>query len=408
MVAIKPFAALHPRSSNAKEIACFPYDVACETEAREFVRDNPNSFLRVTRPEADFTGTIDPSSNVALDTAKQNLEDLIASGRLVPDDSSRIYVYRLTTETHSQTGVVACCSLAEYESGMIKKHERTRPDKVADRTAHMVALRAQTGLILLAFKGADAVSNAITQAILAEPLFGFVCANSITHTVWRTENSDELIAAFADVPSLYIADGHHRIEAALNARDILRLQNGNQTGNAKYDHVVAGIFPADELRILPYNRVVKDLNGLNDEQFLAELGAHFVVTEAEDGVPSDPGVIHMYFRGRWHRLKFNVNFFCAPDTIERLDVTILQKYLLEPVLGISDPRTDDRVGFVGGIRGTAELEHAVDTGEAVAAFSLHATAMDDLFEVSDMGEIMPPKSTWFEPKLKDGLFVYQI
>jgi len=408
VVSIKPFLALHPKSSNAKEIACFPYDVAGETEAREFVIGNPHSFLRVTRPEVEFGAGIDPSSDEALAAAKRNLQGFIDNGLLIQDGEPSLYIYRLATEMHSQTGIVACCSLAEYESGVIKKHERTRPDKVADRTAHMIALRAQTGLILLAFKGTEAVSRAVAEATRFEPLIEFVCSGNIKHSVWRVGDVDSFVDSFSAVPSLYVADGHHRIEAALNARNLLRTQNGTETGNAKYDHVLAGIFPADELRILPYNRVVKDICGLAEDEFFAKLGEYFVVTEAVDGVPVDPGFFRMYFRGKWFQLKFSVDFVGEPDPIERLDVTILQKYILGPVLGISDPRTDERIGFVGGGRCTEELERIVDSGEAAAAFSLHATSMDDLLEVSDMNEIMPPKSTWFEPKLKDGLFVYEI
>jgi len=408
VVFIKPFQALHPNSSNAKDIACFPYDVAYETEARDFVQANPKSFLRVTRPEADFNGAIEPDSAEALAAAKRNLEDLVASGDLVRDPDTSIYIYRLETDTHSQTGVVACCSIAEYENGAIKQHERTRPDKVADRTSHMVALRAQTGLILLAFKGDEATREAIVNATAEPPIFEFVCASNIRHSVWRVADNRPAVDAFAGIDSLYIADGHHRIESALNARNVLRLKNGSEVGNEQYDFVMAGMFPAEELRILPYNRVVKDLAGLSDEEFLSKIGEYFVVTETDSASPEDHGVIKMYFRGGWHRLKFNVEYFQAPDPIERLDVSILQKYLLEPVLGIRDPRTDERIGFVGGARGTSELEKIVDSGDAIAAFALHATTMDDLFAVSDMGEIMPPKSTWFEPKLKDGLFVHLI
>ncbi len=406
MVFIKPFQALHPLSENAKKIACFPYDVSYENEAREFVLDNRSSFLRVTRPEAEFSGPA--AEDEVLNTARQNLAEFIDNGLLVRDPKPSVYIYRLETETHSQTGVVACCSLAEYECGVIKKHERTRPDKVADRTAHMVALRAQTGLILLAFKGNAAPRKSVGSLPDAEPIFDFVDVNDIRHTAWRLEDSAEIIEAFSAVESLYIADGHHRIESALNARNILRSQNGSDAGQEQYDLVIAGMFPADELRILPYNRVVKDLGGLSDEQFFERIGEYFVITETDAMPPQDNGVFHMYFRGKWFRLKYGVDYFHAPDPIEQLDVTILQKYLLEPVLGIGDPRTDERIGFVGGIRGTGELERMVDNGESVAAFALHATTMDDLFAVSDMGEIMPPKSTWFEPKLKDGLFVHMI
>ncbi|MFL6467871.1 MAG: DUF1015 domain-containing protein, partial [Pyrinomonadaceae bacterium] len=355
MVFIKPFQALHPNSSIAKEIACFPYDVAYETEARDFVRENPNSFLRVTRPESEFNGTVEGDSAEALDAAKKNLEDLIARGFLVRDPQPSIYVYRLATETHTQTGVVACCSLADYESGAIRKHERTRPDKVAERTTHMVALRAQTGLILLAFKNSEETRNAIESAAVEVPIFEFDCASNIHHTVWRVADSSAFVEAFARLDSLYIADGHHRIESALNARNILRLKNGSEFGNEQYDFVMAGIFPADELRILPYNRIVKDLGSLSDEEFFEKVRDYFIVTETEGEVPTDAGVFHMYFRGQWYRLKFNVDYFRAPDPIERLDVTILQRYLLEPVLGVGDPRTDDRIGFVGGARGIEEL-----------------------------------------------------
>jgi uncharacterized protein (DUF1015 family) len=408
LVFIKPFQALHPTSENAKAIACFPYDVAYESEAREFVLANPNSFLRVTRPEADFNGSVDPDSEQALDAAKRNLEGLLSSGLLVKDSTPSIYIYRLETKTHSQTGVVACCSLAEYESGVIKRHERTRPDKVADRTAHMVALRAQTGLILLAFKGTDETKKAIAAAIEHEPIFEFSCASDIRHTVWRVADSRDFVDAFAELDSLYIADGHHRIEAALNARDALRSRNGSEAGNDQCDFVLAGMFPSDELRILPYNRVVKDIGDLSKQEFFAGIEEFFVLTETERAEPSEHGIIHMYVDGRWYRLRFNIDYVQPPDPIERLDVTILQKYLLAPVLGILDPSTDPRLGFVGGIRGIDELEKMVDSGEAAAAFALYHTTMNDLFAVSDMGEIMPPKSTWFEPKLKDGLFVHLI
>lgn len=408
MVFIKPFQALHPDSSHAKEIACFPYDVAQETEARDFVLANPKSFLRVTRPEADFNCTVEADSNEALEAAKRNLEGLLASGYLVKDPNPSVYIYRLETETHTQTGVVACCSLAEYESGVIKRHERTRPDKVADRTAHMVALRAQTGLILLAFKGSRATQHAIDQAVSQDPIFEFICASNIHHSIWRVAESDKIIDAFSSLDSLYIADGHHRIEAALNARNVLRSQNGSEVGNEQYDFVIAGMFPADELKILPYNRVVKDLCDRRDDEIFEKIEENFVITETDAGAPRDHGVIHMYFRSQWFRLKFNLNYIREPDPIEQLDVTILQKHLLEPVFGIGDPSTDERLGFVGGARGIAELERLVESGEAAVAFALYATKIEDMIAVSDMGEIMPPKSTWFEPKLKDGLFVHTI
>ena len=408
VVLIKPFRTLHPASGNAQAIACFPYDVAGDAEAREFVSQNPSSFLRVTRPEVEFPASGSSSSDDILNAGKRNLEELVASGLLVQDASPAIYVYRLDTETHSQTGVVACCSLDEYESGLIKKHEKTRPDKVAERTKHMVELRAQTGLILLAFKSNNGTNRAIKSATTSSPIFEFTCDGGIIHTAWRVEDQAMIIDAFALLDSLYIADGHHRIESALNARNVIRDRNGSTSDNADYDYVMAGMFPAEELRILPYNRVVRDIGGISDKEFFARIGENFVISDAKEIPPGDHGDICMYFRGRWFHLHFNVEYSEQPDPIEQLDVTILQKYLLAPVLGIGDPRTDDRIGFVGGARGTSELERLVDTGEAEAAFALYPTRMSDLLAVSDMGEVMPPKSTWFEPKLKDGLFVHLI
>jgi uncharacterized protein (DUF1015 family) len=407
VVLIKPFRALHPVSEDAKAVACFPYDVAGDAEARDFVSQNPSSFLRVTRPEVEF-----PESHVGegeiLTAGKRNLEGLVASGLLVQDNEPSLYVYRLVTETHSQTGVVACCSLDDYERGLIKKHEKTRPDKVAERTKHMVELRAQTGLILVAFKSNEETKRAIERATHSVPIFEFACGDGIRHSAWRVEEPAAIIDAFARLDSLYIADGHHRVEAAVNARNIIRERNGSAGNTSSYDYVMAGTFPSDELRILPYNRVVRDIGGISEEEFFARISGNFVVSDATEIPPTDHGDICMYFRGRWYRLHFNVAYAEQPDPIEQLDVTILQKYLLAPVFGIGDPRTDERIGFVGGARGTSELERVVDSGEAEAAFALYATRMSDLLAVSDMGEVMPPKSTWFEPKLKDGLFVHLI
>ena len=408
MVLIRPFQALHPVSGNAKDIACFPYDVAGDAEARAFVSQNPSSFLRVTRPEVEFPESRSQSSDEVLRAGKRNLESLVANGLLIRDAEPSIYVYRLDTETHSQTGVVACCSLDEYERGVIKKHERTRPDKVSERTKHMVELRAQTGLVLLAFKGNEETQKAIRNETSNEPIFEFTCGGNIKHTAWRVENHAAIGDAFDSLESLYIADGHHRVESALNARNILREQNGADGDAADYEFVMAGMFPADELRILPYNRGVRDIGGLSDEELFARIGEYFLISETEKVPPADHGDICMYFRASWYLLHFNVDYVQEPDPIEQLDVTILQKYLLAPALGIADPSTDDRIGFVGGAKGTEELERLVDSGEAAAAFALYATRMSDLLAVSDMGEIMPPKSTWFEPKLKDGLFVHLI
>ncbi len=394
---------MRPAAENAKLVSSVPYDVVLENEVREFVADNPLSFLRITR--AEILG--EPQTD-GLERAKKNLAEFIENGALSQDPEPACYVYRLTAGEHIQTGVVACCSLDEYESGLIKKHEKTRPDKVTDRTGHMLALRAQTGLIFLAYRATDRIRVLMGEAIAGDPIYDFTCASGVRQTVWRLPNSGDLVEAFAEVPALYIADGHHRAESAFHVRNELREQNPNQTGSEDYNFVLAGMFPAEDLKIQAYNRIVKGLRELSDDDILNGIKESFVVTETTECRPQTHGEICMYLSGKWYDLQHNVNYFREPDPIERLDVSILQDYVLRPVLGIDDARTDERIGFVGGIRGTDELERLVNDGEARIAFSLYPTTMDDLLAVSDMGEMMPPKSTWFEPKLKDGLFVHLI
>ena len=296
----------------------------------------------------------------------------------------------------------------EYELGLIKKHEKTRPDKVEDRTNHMIAVRAQTGLIFLAFRNTDKIRKLIAEITETEPIYDFRCPQGVRQTVWRISQTGDLTDAFAEVPALYVADGHHRIESANLARKKLAQQNPEHTGAEDYNFVVAGVFPAEDLKILAYNRVVKDLNRLTEEEFFEKIGDNFTVSETVEKEPSARGNFCMYLGGKWFQLQFAVNFIREPTAIQHLDVSILQNYILKPVLGIHDPRTDERIAFVGGGRGTEELEKMVDEGKAKVAFSMFPTTMDDLFAVSDMNEIMPPKSTWFEPKLKDGLLVHLI
>jgi uncharacterized protein (DUF1015 family) len=399
---IKPFRAIRPTPEKAAQVACVPYDVIYESEARDLIRQNPYTFLRVTRPEAE------DSDYESLENAKRNLQRFIDENILIQDEQPSYFIYRLAIGKQSQTGIVACCSLEEYESGDIKRHEKTRPDKVKDRTDHMVAVRAQTGLIFLTFRGTEQIKKLCADAVATEPLYDFACEAGVQHTVWQCAKTDEMTSAFAEVPTIYVADGHHRLESALQARNQLRAQTPNFDGSEGFNFVMAGLFPADELDILAYNRTVKDLNGLSDEQFFNAVGENFIVSETTTTEPEQNREICMYLAGKWYHLRFAVDYIREPDPIERLDVTILQKYILEPVLGIDDPRTSERIGFVGGGRGTEELVKMVDSGEARVAFSLYPTTIDDLFAVSDMNEIMPPKSTWFEPKLKDGLFIHKI
>ena len=386
-----------------------PYDVAHAGEVRDFIADNPETFLRVTRAEAEFNGDSRPSDAVVLERARENLQDFFDRDIFVTDNEPALYVYRLSTKTHTQTGIVGCLAIDDYESGVIKKHERTRPDKVEERTNHMLAVRAQTGLILIAFRQTDRISELLDEATKSPPLYDFPAPGEVQQTVWKIDDPAELVRAFTEVGSLYVADGHHRLESASLARRELRDANPAHTGQEEYNFVLAGIFPAEELEILAYNRAVHDLNGLSIQEFLERVRENFVVTDGDgDRVPADPGEIQMYLDGKWYTLRFAVNYVRAPDPIERLEVSILQNYILGPILGITDPTTDERLEFIGGIRGSDELERIVDEGKARVAFSLYPTTMYDLLAVSDTGEIMPPKSTWFEPKLKDGLFIHLI
>lgn len=400
---------MRPSAEHAKQVSSVPYDVVRDAEVRAFVADNPNSFLRVTRAEGDFAEASEPPGDDVFARAKQNLDRLTAEGFYSTDERRAYYLYQLSKNGHSQTGLVGVCSLDEYEQGLIKKHESVRPDKVEDRTDHLLAVRAQTGLIFLAFRGSEVTADLFKKAVRAPAIYDFVCADDIRHRVWRVEDTAPWTEAFRYVPSLYIADGHHRIESALRARDEMRGENAGHNGNEAYNFVLAGMFPAEDLSILPYNRLVKDLNRLSKDDFFSKIRKNFIlVSDTLVKSPEHTGDISMYLGGDWYRMRLNPAKRERLSRIDAIDASILQNYVLRPILGVDDPTTDERISFVGGKRGTSELERMVDAGEAKVAFSLYATSMDDLLSVSDSGETMPPKSTWFEPKLKDGLLVYQL
>lgn len=423
MSKIKPFRALRPQANLAKEVSSVPYDVLNRDEAREIAKDNPLSFLHVSRSEIDLPDEISPYSDDIYAKAKENFEKLQSEGTLQIEAEASLYIYQLQMGEQVQTSVVTCCSIDEYDNDLIKKHEKTRPDKENDRTKHMIELEAQTGLIFLCYRGTDEINALVAEITKTEPLYNFeaedVNKNSIRNTVWKISETDPLVKAFEKVPAIYIADGHHRAASSSRARAFLRqealeeinegavcLQPEVEINEAEYNFVIAALFPAEELKILPYNRIVKDLNGLTDAEFLAKLGESFEITENADSSPQNRGSFSMYLGGKWFGLKPN---FAVPDSvIEGLDVSVLESYLLQPILGIEDVRTDKRIDFVGGIRGTSELEKLVDSGKWKVAFSMFATTIDDLLKVSDAGEIMPPKSTWFEPKLRDGLLIHKI
>jgi len=405
MAIVKPFKALRPPQDKAETVSCVPYDVVSDAEVRSITSDNPESFLSVTRPEADL-GASDPAS--AFRVGRERLEKFIADGLLIADEDPCIYVYRLDTGKTSQTGLVGCCAIDDYDSGLIKKHEKTRPDKVRDRTDHMLALRAQTGLVFLAFRNSDEMRALIGEVCQTKPIYDFVCPAGVRQSVWRVPGGTTITDAFGRIPELYVADGHHRTESSSLARKELMEANSGHTGEEDYNFMMAGIFPAEDLSIMAYNRVVKDLNGLSPDQLLESLSSAFVINADGERQPAERGNFSMYLAGKWYGLRYNVNYIREPEPLERLDVEILQKNVLGPLLGIGDPRTDKRINFVGGGRGIAELEKLVNSGDFAVAFSMFPTTMEDLLAISDAGEIMPPKSTWFEPKLKDGLFVHII
>jgi uncharacterized protein (DUF1015 family) len=401
MATLKPFRALRPKPADAPRIAAVPYDVVSTDEARTLADGNPLSFLRVSRPELELPAGADPYADAVYQRAADNFAALRAKA-LVLEDQSSVYFYRLRMGGHTQTGLAACFSIDDYDRDIIKKHERTRRDKEDDRTRHMVALGAQTGPVFLTYRASAFVDRvAATATTSAEPLFDFQAPDGVQHTLWRIggPDCDRLVEAFGKIPALYIADGHHRAASAARARTDL-------PGREEASTMLAVAFPHDQVQILPYNRSVKDLGGLSPVAFLEAIRERFEV-EAGPAAPRCRGDIAMYCQGAWHTMRPRVRPD-ESDPIGSLDVSVLQEQLLAPVLRIADVRTDTRIDFVGGARGTAELEHLVNSGKAAVAFSLYPVSVSDLMDVSDAGAIMPPKSTWFEPKLRDGLLIHLV
>jgi uncharacterized protein (DUF1015 family) len=396
---LRPFRALRPTPQDAAAIAAVPYDVVSTDEARALADGNPLSFLRVSRAELELPAGTDPYSAAVYDRAVANFKKL-REGPLVVEAQPAVYFYRLRMGTHEQTGVAGCWSLDEYDRSVIKKHEKTRRDKEDDRTRHMIVLGAQTGPVFLTYPAADAVTAIATRVTSAAPLIDFTAADGVSHTLWRVPDVDRdgLVAAFGRVPALYIADGHHRAASAARTRDHFK-------GAGESSSFLGVAFPDDQAQILPYNRIVRSLGDHTPEAFEAAVRQRFDMTDGP-AAPARRGEIAMYVGGRWRTLKSKAA--PAHDPIKSLDVSVLQDQLLEPILGIADVTTDKRIDFVGGARGTGELEKLVDAGKAVVAFSMFPVSVRDLIAVSDAGAIMPPKSTWFEPKLRDGLLSHLI
>jgi len=405
---IRSFRALRPPPERAKQVASVPYDVVSTAEARALAADNPLSFLHVSRPEIDLPDGTDPYSDQVYRKALDNYDRLTKECPLETEDVPSIYLYRLIMGEYEQIGVVGCCSLDEYDQDIIRKHERTRRDKEDDRTRHMLVLRAQTGPVFLTYRASRDIDMMVMETTMANAIFDFTADDGVEHTVWRVPDPVRFVQAFREIPFLYIADGHHRAASAARARAELKEQSFGHTGDEEYNFFLAVMFPDDQLQILPYNRVVRDLNGLSQEQFLDAVRKSFDVAEGGSATPDSRGKWSMYLAGRWHRLSLAAGSPAPEGTVAALDVSILQDRLLDPILGIKDVRTDKRIDFIGGIRGTQELERLVDEGKAAVAFSLNPTTIEELLRVSDAGEIMPPKSTWFEPKLRDGLLIHTI
>jgi uncharacterized protein (DUF1015 family) len=409
MASLHPFRALRPLPDKAAAVSSVPYDVVTTDEARQLAAGNPLSFLRVTRAEIDLPAETDPYSPRVYEKARENFAALRTRAPLVLEDMPALYFYRLRMGTHEQTGVAGCFSLDEYESDVIRKHERTRRDKEDDRTRHIVELRAQTGVVFLTYRADPSIDALEREVTAGEPIYDFAAADGVRHTIWRagTEQIRALVAAFQTIPALYIADGHHRAASAARARVELLNRPGGSGDRADANTFVAVAFPGDQMQILPYNRTVKDLSGRTPRQFLAALREHFTVTEGGP-IPERQGFVSMYLDGRWYALDL-ASVPPSDDTRESsLDVARLQRAVIEELLHVGDVRTDKRIDFVGGARGTDALVRAVDSGAAAVAFSMYPVTVSDLMAISDDGGIMPPKSTWFEPKLRDGLLTHLI
>ena len=398
---IRPFKAIRPNSADAASVASVPYDVVDFAEAKSLASGNDKSFLHVSRPEIDLPEGTDPASPEAYAQAKKALDSLEARGVLLRDEAPRFYAYRQRMGSHSQTGIVATFDTQDYLSGVLKQHEKTRKDKEDDRTRHIETLSAHTGPAFLTYKDDAEIDALVSAACTAEPLYDFTAPDGIRHTVWTlpAASNDALVSAFARIPVAYIADGHHRSAAASRyARE------RNFAGESRWFLAVA--FPASQLKILPYNRLVADLNGLDADALLAKAREVFTVTDAADGTPTAGRHARMFLVGKWYDLAWDVP--AGTDVVSSLDVSVLQDRFLAPVLGIDDPRTSPRISFMGGVRGTDELKGRVVDGRSAVAFSMYPVTVGEMMDIADAGAIMPPKSTWFEPKLRSGLFVHVV
>jgi uncharacterized protein (DUF1015 family) len=415
MAIIRPFKALRPTKEKAQLVASVPYDVVNREEAADFAKGNPLSYLHITRSEIDLPNVNDVYSKEIYQKAKENLNRIIKEAPLKTEEKPSFYLYRLIMDGRAQTGICATFSVDDYDNDVILKHEKTRKVKEDDRTNHIVTTKAQTGIVFLTYRGIKSVNDVVDKTMKEiKPEYDFTASDGVQHTVWIVpDNFNKIIIdEFAKINKLYIADGHHRAKSASRAKEEMKKNNPDHNGDEEYNYFVSVIFPADQLQILPYNRVVFDLNGLSNDDFLNAVSEKFEVAITTNKQPQAKNQFCMYLDKQWYHLKARDSVLASLSLEkavgEKLDVSILQNFLLNPVLGIDDPRTNNRIDFIGGIRGTKELEKLVDSGKAAMAFSLYPVGLDDLMNISDAGEVMPPKSTWFEPKLRDGLLTHLI
>lgn len=412
MAEIRPFVCVRPVEELASRVAALPYDVYNRQEAKEEVQREPLSFLKIDRAETNFDDDVDTYAPEVYQKAKELLQKDKQEGVYITDEDRSYYIYQLVMDGRPQTGLVACSSVDDYMNHVIKKHENTREDKEIDRITHVDTCSAQTGPIFLAYRSDKGIHDIVASYVENEtPIYDFTAVDGIAHRVWKIakkEDVDAIYQAFQNIQQIYIADGHHRAASAVKVGLKRRQENPGYTGEEEFNYFLSVLFPHDELRILDYNRTVKDLNGRSLTQFLEEIGKNFIVEKAEGQVrPEKKGTFGMYTEGQWYHLTAKPELFEGKDAVGSLDVSVLQDYLLGPVLGIGDPRTDQRIDFIGGIRGLSELEKRADSDMKIS-FSMYPTSITELFDVADQELLMPPKSTWFEPKLRSGLFIHEI
>lgn len=413
MAILRAFKAVRPTKQLAKNVAALPYDVMNSDEAREMVKNNPYSFLHVDKAEIDLDRNIDIYDRSVYERARENLSNMIRDGILIEDKRPYLYIYRLIMNGRAQTGIVGCTSIDDYINNVIKKHEHTREEKEQDRIRHVDYCNSNTGPIFLTYRNNSNIDNIINEWTKKDPEYNFKAEDGVQHIVWVVNDNntiDELVESFKQINALYIADGHHRAASAVKVGLKRRKENPSYEGSEEFNFFLSVIFPEGDLSIMDYNRVVKDLNGLTSEEFMLKVSEKFEISLCEGRKPYKPSSKHtygMYLDGKWYVLTAKDGTYDSLDPVHRLDVSILQENLLMPILGINDPRTDKRIDFIGGIRGLEELERRVNNGMRVA-FSMHPTTIEDLMDIADAGKVMPPKSTWFEPKLRSGLFIHKL